>query len=851
VSYFRPEEYSHPGMLNLNIDGVLMIDFNSLGAENTIDTIVNPRDLFAALPSKDAKYQYPRDVQGQVWNKWFEKKDDENIIIKMNTGGGKTVVGLIILKSSLNENIGPAVYVVPDNFLVDQVINEANALGIPVTTDERSFDFISGRSILVCNIHKLINGRSVFGVNERKIEIGSIIIDDAHACLDTVESQFTLTIPSNSDLYKELLELFLPSIKQQSASKAIELENSQPNTLALVPFWSWQNNLSSVQRILIENQADQNIEWQIPLLKEKLKLCRCAVTDKKIEITPHMIPIDVIPSLESTKRKIFMTATLVDDSILSTHFDLDPGSLSNCITPDTASDIGDRMIFLPQKINPDITDDELKEYYKRLSENHNVVVIVPSFYRKRFWENVADMIIDSDNMQENINRLKSEHVGLAILVNRYDGIDLPHDACRVLVIDSLPDARRAIDQIAESQLQGSQKAIAHKIQKIEQGMGRGVRSNDDFCLIFLMGNVLISNLYQQNALDNFSSSTKAQFELSESLSKQVSSLEQINEAAQSFLSRDESWVKVSKGKLVSLTYSESRSDKFAIAQRLAFNEASINQFGEAVDILNNSINNDISDSDKIFKGYGKQILSEYINLIDPVESQKVLLSAIRDNKSVLKPKTGIDYERITSTDGQINRLQTNLIEKYPTGLNNQYIIDLESILDDLVFRPDTANKFEEAMKLLAFYLGFVGQRPENDYGRGPDNLWALGNNEYFIIECKNGVTNEIINKHDINQLNGSIEWFKEKYDHSSKFTPIMIHLGTICEYSATPNETSCVITKDKLEEFKENIKNFSVALKGININDDTKIRALIIESKLRPNDIIEHYTIKIRKRSSI
>jgi hypothetical protein len=742
------------------------------------------------------------------------------------------------------------VYVVPDNFLVDQVIKEAQALGVSVTTNEKSLDFTSGKSILVCNIHKLINGRSVFGVNERKIDIGSIIIDDAHACLDTVETQFTLTIPSNDDLYQELLKLFLPSIKEQSESKAIELKNSQPNTLALVPFWSWKNNLSEVRQLLVNNQNNANIEWQIPLLKEKLKLCRCVITEKSIEITPHIIPIDVIQSLESTKRKIFMTATLVDDSILSTHFDLDPDSLSNCITPDTASDIGDRMIFLPQKIDPNITDEELKKYYKELSKNHNVVVIVPSFYRKRFWEDVADMIIDSENMQESIEKLKNEHVGLAVLVNRYDGIDLPHEACRILVIDSLPDARRAIDQVVESQLQGSPKAITYKIQKIEQGMGRGVRSNDDYCLVFLMGNGLICNLYKQNALDNFSSSTKAQFELSDSLSEQLNSLEQINEAAQSFLSRDESWVKVSKGKLVSLTYSESRSDKFSIAQRLAYNEASINQFGEASNILSKSINNDIPSYDNILKGYGKQILAEYTNFTNEVEAQKILLSAIRDNKSVLKPKIGIEYERINSVDGQIKKLQMNLLKQYPDGLNNQYIIDIDAILDDLVFRPGTANKFEEAIKLLAFYLGFVGQRPENEYGRGPDNLWALGDNEYFVIECKNGVTNEIINKHDVNQLNGSIEWFKSKYDHSSQCTPIMIHLGDTCEYSATPNKDSRVITKDNLDKFKENIKSFSIALKGINLNDDSKIKELIISSKLRPKDIIEHYTVKIKKKSS-
>ena len=62
-----------------------------------------PRDIFMTLPSKAPSYDYPRDVQGQVWEKWFDKRNEKNVIIKMNTGSGKTVVGLTILQSCLNE----------------------------------------------------------------------------------------------------------------------------------------------------------------------------------------------------------------------------------------------------------------------------------------------------------------------------------------------------------------------------------------------------------------------------------------------------------------------------------------------------------------------------------------------------------------------------------------------------------------------------------------------------------------------------------------------------------------------------------------------------------------------------
>jgi hypothetical protein len=42
--------------------------------------------------------------------------------------------------------------------------------------------------------------------------------------------------------------------------------------------------------------------------------------------------------------------------------------------------------------------------------------------------------------------------GLYVLVNRYDGVDLPGDACHVLVIDGLPEALDGIERTEAAQL---------------------------------------------------------------------------------------------------------------------------------------------------------------------------------------------------------------------------------------------------------------------------------------------------------------------------------------------------------------------------------------------------------------
>ena len=79
-----------------------MLDLLSQLVATPVPQLIHPREIFMALPSKDKQYQYPRDVQAEVWDRWFSIRDKRNTIIKMNTGSGKTIVGLLILQSCLN-----------------------------------------------------------------------------------------------------------------------------------------------------------------------------------------------------------------------------------------------------------------------------------------------------------------------------------------------------------------------------------------------------------------------------------------------------------------------------------------------------------------------------------------------------------------------------------------------------------------------------------------------------------------------------------------------------------------------------------------------------------------------------
>lgn len=829
----------------------MSIDFGRLAGNNPVDAVLSPREIFTVLAKKDPKYQYLRDVQAEVLNQWFEHRTEQDLIIKMNTGSGKTVVGLLILKSCLNEAKGPAVYVCPDNYLVQQVLNTAVDLDIEATDDPSSGRFRRGNAVLVINIYKLINGRSVFGVGDEgpRIRIGSFVVDDAHACLSSTEGQFTLTLDGPEGAYAELFALFRQDLYGQSESSALDVEQGDPTKNMLVPYWAWIDKNSQVLQILhpLRNTDDLQFIW--PLIKEHLVLCQCVFGGGKAEISPRCLPIDVIPSFVGAERRVFMSATLADESVLVSHFSVDPQALSHPITPSSASDIGDRMILTPQELTPSLSDDDLKTFFEDLSSEYNVVVIVPSRYRAEFWADVADQTLTADNLYAGVAALKEGHVGLVVMVNKYDGVDLPYDACRILVIDGLPDVRRKIDKIEEGVLVGSDEVLNQKVQRIEQGMGRGIRANDDQCVVFLMGRTLISYLYAYHALNKFSPATRVQLELSERLAEQLGgkTLVDLRSTIMYSLNHDANWVRASRGALVHVRYEPSELVRpLVLKQRQAFDAAQHRDYSTAVRIIQEAVDQETSQR---VRGWLKQQLAEYTHFLNPVQSQVLLGSAVGDNHQVLHPIDGITYTRLdTAQLNQARQSADYLVQSFPDP--NRLVLVIHGLLEDLVFKPDSADRFEEAMKQLAAFLGFKGQRPEAEFRKGPDVLWGMGEMRFLVIECKNGATNQAISRTDCNQLSGSMNWFAERYGSDCRALPIIVHPVHIVETDAHPLSNVRVINERKLGELKAAVLAFvEAAVSSSRYRDLSEIASLLNNYGLTSGLFIERFTMAYRRKS--
>jgi replicative superfamily II helicase len=81
-----------------------VIDFSSLRKPDQKNRPPDPREIFKRRPSGEGAANDLWQGQAEALSKWFEGKKANSLIL-LNTGAGKTIVGLLIAQSYVNQNV--------------------------------------------------------------------------------------------------------------------------------------------------------------------------------------------------------------------------------------------------------------------------------------------------------------------------------------------------------------------------------------------------------------------------------------------------------------------------------------------------------------------------------------------------------------------------------------------------------------------------------------------------------------------------------------------------------------------------------------------------------------------------
>ena len=86
-----------------------MVDFRKLRESKSKPKPIHPREIFNSLP-KPPGINDLYASQAEVLDNWFGRRPARDVVIKLHTGGGKTLVALLMAQSVMNELGEPVIY---------------------------------------------------------------------------------------------------------------------------------------------------------------------------------------------------------------------------------------------------------------------------------------------------------------------------------------------------------------------------------------------------------------------------------------------------------------------------------------------------------------------------------------------------------------------------------------------------------------------------------------------------------------------------------------------------------------------------------------------------------------------
>jgi replicative superfamily II helicase len=797
-----------------------VVDFEKLNAARAQTAPIDPLRIFQRLP-KPPHINDLWESQSEALRLWTARRNQNDLVIKLNTGGGKTLVGLLIAQALLNEIHQPVIYLCANNQLVLQTLQKAGEVQIGCVAYQSGrgdlhSDFVNATAILVANYNAMFNGRSKFGVvgtGTEPVKVGGIICDDAHAALSTVRDAFTITVTRRDHemLYRDLCIRFRADFDKIGRLGSFDdiLEREDAEVLE-VPYTAWLAKGEAVRELLAREHAEP-FKYELPFLRNCFHACHALISTRDFSITSIQPLMHLMPSFAECPRRIFMSATIADDSSIVRTFAADGDHVKEPIVPETLAGVGERMILAPSLTKISATDRVVAQNAaKAITATAGAVALVPSEPAANRWSGHAQLMMGSDVESAVSDLVSGSHHGPYVFANRYDGIDLNGDACRLLVLDGLPRGANTYDLYRSQTLRGSSSLNISLAQKVEQGMGRATRGAGDYCVVLLVGSDLVSWITRNDTLALMTPSTCAQVLMGNEISRSVQTVEEFNATMRQCLDRDAGWTKYHAETLADRAENpavDAVTIRAAVIERQYVYEIANKQFTKAAEIAGRFASE--HHSDKRFRGWLLQLRARALHYAgDAAEAENAQRDAFSSNPSLWAPPGMANLYKPTLTVG--SQVESILAQASMFAVPGGYLQDFEEAVSWLT-PGATSNQFEEGLKRLGRFLGFYTERPEQEYGVGPDALWLPDGSNGILIESKGGKdADNPLGKAEHGQLLVSVEWFKSQYS-GRECIPVVVHPTNRATEPAMA-QNALALTLDKLGQLVSETRSMLTSL---------------------------------------
>ena len=822
-----------------------MVDFRKLGCTSEGPRETEPRKLFASLPKSDNVNDL-YDGQASVLSAWYERRNESDIIIKMPTGAGKTIVGLLIAQSYMNQSGGPAVYLVESKQLVEQALNQAKRIGVKAFKYEGgssiNASFRNGEALLIGSYQAMFNGKSTFdrGDMGAAVPLECIIVDDAHAALSTVRRAFSVIVRKDKSpkLFDSLtvgLGSVFDDINQGATYR--DLLNASPTAdgeVLEVPYWAYEGMIGSIERNIARavqqggDELDESLTFSWPLVRDGLRYCRMIIGCGEVSVAPYVPDLSRTPAFSGAVHRVYMSATFADESAIVRVFDVGNEAVSHPIAPRMLAGVGMKLILpVPEGAA------ELAGFAKQCaSEGHGVVILSQSLAAAHRWGEFGIHTVEGDAVTKTVQVLnQGSFHGPVVLANRYNGVDLPGEACRLLIIDGLPEGGMdGVDRLEQKYLSSSAYYARIVAQRVEQGIGRASRGSSDYCAVALYGKTLVEWERSRTSRKLFSRETRALLKIGERVGGLLEQEDDTTTALKQVVDGDPSFMNMCASmlsRLVDEDKGDSRPDSDIATARAIRNAVRLWSDGHGRKGIKKLVDcaENLSEDSQL-AGYLLLLGARIAYQLGDFGEAKSLHCRARELNPAIFP-----FQAGEATD-QFNDWQIK-------GVFGNCPFDVEEFdrktraLEDDGAEP---SEYEMALENLGLYLGFESERHDK-VGDGPDVFWKTGDGTGFVIEAKSGKkAGSKFDKDEQGQLRVAVLWC-EKNHPELKPIPVSVH-PTALSFPQAYAEGTLVLTTESTKILNSRVRRLVETVMNGTRADCSH---LLDELSLRPSALIKTY----------
>lgn len=457
-----------------------------------------------------------------------------------------------------------------------------------------------------------------------------------------------------------------------------------------------------------------------------------------------------------------MSASIKDISGLISALGCDPAAYARLIEPVEDEGAGERMILPTSLINPESKKQEIAVACALLAKQTNVVVLTSSAAQAKAWTDAGAVLVQGKDVDGALEKLRASSGNYIVFAQRFDGVDLPDDACRILVIDGVPSGDRIIDQVDAYRQKDSPEYEVRTVNKFEQALGRAVRSSADYAAVLLVGPDIAAFIGRKNVAALLEDRTRLQVDLGRELAtkagqggKPIGAV--IADMASALLSRNEGWKDAHRAR-VKAQGKQPRStiltpyEVAALAMRDAWDMAKAKNFPGAVTRLRQAGDGPLHAVQKAEILYW---IATYLHQFDPAQASVAYKAVFAANTKFPRPEQVVDRKFSRLTEQAVAVCQ--VFSAYASA--NAALARIDEVKAKLSF-GNTAETVERGLHELGELLGAASSRPEKETGRGPDVLW-LFDDCGACIEAKSE-KHAPIHKTDAAQLVFSAQWCDEQ-----------------------------------------------------------------------------------------